>query len=402
MPRHMLLKTVPADVPKRSFHRTLPPEGLVEKRPTAAYIDTGALKHNYSRLRAMIPPDVKIMAIVKANAYGHGDAQCARIFEDAGCDSLGVAIPEEGAALRSSGIRAPIVVLGGIFPGQIKDVFELDLTPVVFDISTARLISSYARSWLPSGKTKNIHVKIDTGMGRLGLLAHQVSPFFNALKGLPGIKVQALLSHFSESEDEESAFTKVQLGAFLDIVKEVKDIGFEPEFIDMANSAAAIAHPDTHLNLVRPGLSLYGAYPSAPLKQKTDLKPAMQLKTRIMLLKNVPAGFFVSYGRKFATTRESVIATLPIGYADGVPRRLSGAGSVLVRGKKVPIVGVVCMDLTMCDVTDVPDVTAGDEAVIIGSQGPAAITVEDVAAQAGTISYEILCNISGRVPRIYV
>ncbi len=375
---------------------------MVEKRPTAAYIDIGALRHNYSRLRAMIPPDVKMMAIVKANAYGHGDAQAARVFEDLGCDSLGVAIPEEGAALRSSGIKLPIVVLGGIFPGQIKDVFEFDLTPVVFDISTARLISSFARSGSTSGRTKNIHVKIDTGMGRLGLLPHQVSPFFNALKDLPGIHVQALLSHFSESEDEESAFTKAQLDAFLDIVEEIKGIGFDPEFIDMANSAAAIAHPDTHLNLVRPGLSLYGAYPAPTFKRKADLKPAMQLKTRILLLKNVPAGFFISYGRKFATTRESVIATLPIGYADGVPRRLSGVGSVLVRGKKCPITGVVCMDLTMCDVTDVPDVTAGDEAVIIGSQGSASITVEDVAAQAGTISYEILCNISGRVPRVYI
>jgi len=342
------------------------------------------------------------MAIVKANAYGHGDVQCARIFEDAGCDCLGVAIPEEGAALRKAGIKLPIVVLGGIFPGQIKDVFELDLTPVVFDISTARLISSFARSGSASGKIKNIHVKIDTGMGRLGLLAHQVSPFFNALKELPGIKVQALLSHFSESEDAESAFTKIQLGAFLDIVKEINELGFDPEFIDMANSAAAIAHPDTHLNLVRPGITLYGAYPAPALKQKTALKPVMQLKTRIMLLKNVPAGFFISYGRKFATTRESVIATLPIGYADGLPRRLSGVGSVIVRGRKVPITGVVCMDLTMCDVTDVPDVTAGDEAVIIGHQDSTAITVEDVAAQAGTISYEILCNISARVPRVYI
>ncbi|MBI5971084.1 MAG: alanine racemase [Deltaproteobacteria bacterium] len=371
----------------------------MEKRPTAAYINVGALKHNYSRMREMIPPDVKMMARVKANAYGHGDAQCARIFEDAGCDSLGVALPEEGAALRKAGIKLPIVVLGGIFPGQIKDIFELDLTPVVFDISTARLLSSYARS---SGKTKDIHVKLDTGMGRLGLLAHQIAPFFNALKDLPGIRVQALISHFSESEDVESSFTKDQLNAFVEIVEEIKELGFDPEFIDMANSAAAMAHPDTHLNLVRPGISLYGAYPSPALKQKADLKPALQLKTRILLLKNVPAGFFVSYGRKFATTRESVIATLPIGYADGVPRRLSGVGSILVRGKKCPITGVVTMDMTMCDVTDVPDVTAGDEAVIIGSQGPASITVEDVAAQAGTISYEILCNISGRVPRIYV
>lgn len=371
----------------------------MEKRPTVAVIDTAALRFNYAQIRGAASDNVRIMAVVKANAYGHGDVEVARVFESLGCEYFGVAIPEEAERLRAAGIKRPIVVLGGVYPGQIDEIFSLDLTPVVYDVSTARLLNDHAKK---RGIVRNIHVKIDTGMGRLGLLDYQVEPFFKALMGLQSLRVEALISHFAEAEDVDSDYTAGQLKTFLQIVAAIKEMGFTPDFIDMANSAAAVDYAETRLGLIRPGIMLYGAYPAEHFRAKIKLKPVMTLKTRILHTKHVPAGFFISYGRNFATTRESVIATLPIGYGDGLPRRLSGAGEAIVRGKRVPLVGTVCMDMVMCDVTDIPEVTAGDEAVLMGAQDNERITVEEIAKKAGTISYEILCNISARVPRVYV
>jgi alanine racemase len=371
----------------------------LDKRPTIAVIDTGAIRFNYLQLRQGLPASVKMMAIVKANAYGHGDVEVARVLEGLGCEFLGVALAEEGERLRHSGIRLPIVVLGGVWPGQMEGVFDLDLTPVVFDLATARLIDERARK---TGATKVVHVKIDTGMCRVGVMPAEVEGFFTALKGLSGVRVEALLSHFSEAEKEDSAFTERQLAVFLSCLETIKALGFEPDYLGMANSAALVDMPETRLNLVRPGIMLYGSYPSERLRDKISLMPAMRLKTRILLIKAVPGGFPVSYGGTFRTRRESLIAILPIGYADGVPRGLSNRGAVIVNGKRAPIVGAVCMDMTMADVTDVPGVKAGDEAILIGRQGESEITVEEAARLAGTISYEILCGISGRVPRVYV
>lgn len=368
-------------------------------RPTSAIIDTGALKFNFLELRNRIPQNTKIMAIVKANAYGHGDAEVARTLEALGCEYFGVALLEEGARLRSRGIRAPIAVLGGVYPGQMKELFELNLTPVVFDIETARRIDSHAGSL---GALKKIHVKIDTGMGRLGLQPVEVGPFFQAARGLKHIQVEALLSHFVEAEAEDKEFSKLQLKLFLESVEKTKGLGFAPGFIDMANSAAAVDYMDSHLGLVRPGLMLYGSYPDRRLAGKIRLKPVMSLKTRILHLKELPAGANVSYGRRWTAKRRSLIATLPIGYADGLPRRLTGVGEALCGGRRVPMAGTVCMDLTMCDVTDVPGVKAGDEVVLIGEQGGERISAEEVAEKAGTISYEIFCGISQRVPRVYI
>lgn len=371
----------------------------MEKRPTSAVIDTGALKYNYARIKEKLSKDTKIMAVVKANAYGHGDIEVARILEPLGCEYFGVAIPEEGAKLRVGGILKPIVVLGGFYPGQIKEVFDLDLTPVVYDMDAARLLNEYGRK---KGLAKKIHVKIDTGMGRLGVLPEQVLSFFEGLKALGSLKVEGLLTHFSESDSEDLSFSKKQVEGFITAIDIVKRLGFAPELIDMANSAATVGINDSHFNLVRPGIMLYGSYPAAHFRKVIDLKPVMEIKTRILHLKKVPAGFSVSYGRTFVTKKESVIATLPIGYADGLPRRLSGCGEFLIRGKRAPVLGRVCMDLTMCDVTDIEGAQVGDEAVVIGRQGEEIITAEEVAAKAGTISYEIFCNISARVPRIYI
>lgn len=371
----------------------------MQTRPTSVIIDTGALKHNFFRLRELISDKTGIMAVVKANAYGHGDVEVARALEPLGCGFFGVAMAEEGARLRASGITRPIVVLGGVYTGQVEDAIALDLTPVVFDLETARLIDERAKK---SGLVKNVHVKVDTGMGRIGLLPGEVAPFFEALKGFGNIAVEAVLSHFAEAENEDKEFSKRQLEVFFGILDTVRRLGFAPRYIDMANSAAAVDYRDARFNLIRPGIMLYGSYPAARLAGKIALKPVMSVKTRIVTLKRVPAGFPVSYGRTFVTRRESVIATLPIGYADGFPRRLSGKADVLVRGRRAPVAGTVCMDMTMCDVTDAPGASVGDEVVVMGSQDDESITVEEIAGKAGTISYEIFCGISARVPRIYV
>jgi len=376
-----------------------PKETALERRPTSAIVDTGALKHNYFQLRARVPETSKVMAVVKANAYGHGDVEVAGVLERLGCEFFGVAIAEEGERLRRNGVTRPIVVLGGVYPGQISDIFSLGLTPVVFDIRTARALNSYAEGL---GETKDIHVKIDTGMGRLGLLPAEIPPFFEELKGLKNLRLEAVLSHFAEAESPDRDFTVRQIEEFFKSVDMIKGLGFAPEFIDMANSAAAVAHPDSRMDIIRPGIMLYGSYPDPRFANEISLKPVLTLKTRIVHLKKVPPGFTVSYGRTFTAKKESVIATLPIGYADGLPRRLSGSGEVLVRGTRAPIAGRVCMDLTMCDVTNINGVAVGDPVVVIGTQGSEQITVEEVAERSGTISYEIFCNISGRVPREYI
>lgn len=371
----------------------------MHKRPSIAYIDLRALEHNYLELRKRASPASSMMAVVKANAYGHGALEVARTLEELGCACFGVAIPEEGIKLRESGIKNAIVVLGGIFPEQAPDVVEHALTPVVFDLPVARALDEAARS---RGAVLDVHVKVDTGMGRLGIQPSEAAGFFTGLKGLGNIKTTALLSHFSESESECKDFSRGQLALFLKTVEETRKAGADPALLEMANSAALVDFEEARLGMVRPGIMLYGSYPAERLRGSIRLKPVMELKTRILLVKPVPAGATVSYGRRFVTRRPSLIATLPIGYADGVPRTLGNTGEVLVGGRRVPIAGTVCMDLIMADVTDVPGVKAGDEAVLIGSQGAEAISAEEVAAKAGTISYEIFCRVSGRVPRVYI
>jgi len=381
--------------------KVLSPKGVtLHRRPTSAIIDRSALRHNYLEIKKRTTPGTKVMAVVKANAYGHGDVQVARVFESMGCEFFGVAIPEEGARLRQAGIKAPVVVLGGIFPEQAPELFDLDLTPVIYDMETARLVNGLA---VKMGVRKKMHLKVDTGMGRLGIKPGEVAPFLREFRSLKGLELEGVLSHLAEADSLKREFSETQLELFNETLRTVReDCGFEPALVHMANSAAVVDLADSRFNLVRPGIMLYGSYPSERFRGKIDLKPAMQIKTRILYLKSVPAGSPVSYGRTFVARRPSRIATLPIGYADGLPRRLSGSGEVLVKGKRVPIVGLVCMDLTMCDVTDVEGVETGDEVVVLGAQGSEAITAEEIAERAGTISYEIFCNISGRVPRVYI
>ncbi len=368
-------------------------------RPTVALINREAIKHNYARIKEKLSPSTEIMAVVKADAYGHGDTMVAGVLEEAGCRLFGVATVDEAVGLREGGIKADIVVLGGIYPPDIDDLMEFNITPVIFDMDTAILLNKRAEK---RGIKKGVHIKIDSGMGRLGLFVDQVVSFFGEFKNLASLAVEGILSQFSEVDDPERSYSRKQLATFLKAVSIVQGMGYAPSHIHMANSAAIVDFVESHFNLVRPGIMLYGVYPSMRLKDKIVLRPVMELKSQILQVKKVPPGFPVSYGRSFVTTRESLIATIPMGYGDGLPYGLSGKGEVLIRGKRVPIIGRVCMDLTMVDATAVEGIEPGEEVVLMGSQEGESITAEEIAQKSGTIPYEVLCNISHRVPRLPV
>ncbi|MBI5894180.1 MAG: alanine racemase [Deltaproteobacteria bacterium] len=365
------------------------------KRPTTAFIDLDAIRYNYLQLKKQLAEGVNILAVVKADAYGHGAVQAAKTLEEIGCRYFGVAILEEAVELRDAGIKSDILILGGIYNEQTADVIKYNLTPVVFDSETVISLNSAAK-----GKIK-IHVKIDTGMGRLGLLPNQVAGFFKGLKDLKNIEIEGVLTHLAEIDEDERGFSGGQMDLFLKAIDIIKGMGFDPLFKHIANSAATVNLPSTHFNLVRPGIMLYGSYPVKILKKMIDLKPVMRLATRIIQIKKIPIGHSVSYGRQFVADRESIIATVPIGYGDGYPRHLSNKGEMLVRGARAKVAGVVCMDLTMLDVTDIKDVCEGDEVTVIGRDGGEEIAVEEIAEKAETIPYEILCGINKRVPREY-
>ncbi|MCK4738689.1 MAG: alanine racemase [Deltaproteobacteria bacterium] len=369
-------------------------------RPTVALINEDALRDNYLKIKALTEPSTCVMAIIKANGYGHGEAIVAKALTSAGASTFGVAIIEEGVSLRRGGVSYPIVILGGVYPEQIKDLLDFNLTPVVFDIANARLINEASQK---KGQVTPVHIKIDTGMGRLGIMPTQVLEFFAELKSLTSISVEGILSHLARSESKKEpdiTETKKQLQIFKEASRAARSIGFNPKYTHIANSAAILDYKDSHLSMIRPGLMLYGAYPAPDLRERIALTPVMTLKTRILEIKKMPKGSPISYGGRFVTKRGSLIATIPIGYGDGLPRAYSSKGEVLVRGKRVPIAGTICMDLTMIDVTDIGDVRKNDEVIIIGSAEKETITVEEVAERTSTISYEIFCNISARVPRL--
>lgn len=363
-----------------------------------AEIGLDAIGYNYSKIKDKAG-DRKILAVVKANAYGHGAVEVSRELERLGADMLGVAILQEGVELRKAGIKRSILLLNGIFPGEAESVLRYDLIPVVYSIDTALEISNEADR---VGKTVPVHVKIDTGMKRLGVLPGDVGEFFERLKGLGNIRVEGILSHFSTADSKDRAFMDEQIRTFSEAVNKIRSMGFSPDYIHIANSAALIRDdlPD-YLNMVRPGITLYGSYPSIWFRDKIELKPVMTLKSGIIQIKRIRKGESVSYARKFTAERDSIIGVVPIGYADGYPRHLSNLGEVIVKRKIAKVAGLVCMDLIMIDITDIPEAVVGDEVVLWGRQGDIEISADELARKAGTISYELFCRVSGRVPRVY-
>jgi len=367
--------------------------------PTIATIALGALAHNLGQVRRRLEPSCQIIAIVKADAYGHGATTIAQTLEALAVARFGVATLDEGIALRQAGIRTPILVLAGAYPDQVDQFFDNSLTPVIHALeSLAKLdLAVHSRK-----KALNVHLKIDTGMGRIGLLAAEVDSWLPKIKKLKALKIEGVFSHFSHAENVEGSYTTRQLRIFKTVVERLRAEGIAPSLVHLANSAATITLPAAYFDMVRPGLMLYGIYPSAAMASQICLKPVLSWKTRILQLKKVPAGSSISYGQTFVTKRDSLIATLPMGYADGYSRLLSNRGEVLVNGKRAPVAGRVCMDLTMIDVTDIEKIQPGDEVVLLGRQGDAEISADEMAAWTNTISYEILTSISNRVPRIHL
>ncbi len=349
------------------------------------------------------------MTVVKADAYGHGAIPCTRTVLDAGADTLGVGIVSEGIELREKGVQAPIHVLVGVFPDEVDDLIQHNLTTTLYNRSLAETLSQRA---VVLGKEVGVHIKVDTGMGRLGIAPDQLPGLVEFVAGLKNVRIDSVLTHFSSADHEDPGFTQHQIKQFQSALDQLKKAKFDIPLAHCANSAALLQFPESQYDLVRPGIALYGALPAPELNpvmetlasgnQSFSLLPVMQWKTRILNINPLPKGSPVSYGQKFVTQRDSRIAILPVGYADGLQRLLTNRMNVLVRGHKVPQAGTVCMDMCMIDVTDVDDAREGDEVVLFGRQGEECITVDEMAAQARTIPYEILCGVGKRVPRIYL
>ena len=367
-------------------------------RPTLCFIDHSALRWNLAQIRNKVGPKVKILSMVKANGYGHGAAAASRTLGTAGGDAFGVATLEEAVELREAGIQTPIVVLAGVYPNQIEHFLSHSLTPVVHEVVGLKHLDDAVES---SSATLNVHVKVDTGMGRLGFLAAEADSWIPELKKLRALKLEGIFSHFSHAESVRGDYTRKQLEIFTGVVENLRRQNIMLPLVHLANSAATITLPAAYYDMVRPGIMLYGVYPSPEMASQISLKPVLMWKTQILQLKKVPPESSISYGQTFITKRESMIATLPIGYADGYQRSLSNRGQILVRGQRAPVVGRVCMDLTMIDVTDIRNVQQGDEVVLLGRQGGAEISADEMATWANTISYEILTSIGARVPRIH-
>lgn len=370
-------------------------------RPTVARIDLGALRRNARLIRARIAPGSSILAAVKADAYGHGLVPVAQVLAAEGVDWFGVAIVEEGLWLRRAGVQTPVLVLGGFADGSEPAALEAGLTPVVYRSASARALNQLGAR---RGLKVPIHLKIDTGMHRLGVQMHELAEFLELLAGLSMLSVEGVLTHLSDGEDVEGGHTRQQLEDFADAVRLIRSRGHDPTWIHAANSGALMLGREPsglQCNLVRPGIALYGVPTDASLDGAWPIEPVLSFESAISFIKTVPAGSAVSYGRTWRAERESRIAVLPVGYGDGYPRALGNCAEALVRGRRVPVVGRVCMDLTMLDVSDVPLVREGDRVVLLGPQGREEVTALELAALQDTIPYEVLCGVSPRVPRHY-
>ncbi|HEY0320193.1 MAG TPA: alanine racemase [Pyrinomonadaceae bacterium] len=372
------------------------------QRPTWAEINLQALAENFQQVRARLNSEVKIMAVVKADAYGHGAAECARRMAQEGADWFGVALPEEGIELREAGITQPILCLGGFWAGQEQACIQHKLVPVVYRPDMIEALDRAARD---AGIVVDAHLKIDTGMGRLGVRYDSAVEFVDAIRDYRNVRIDGLMTHFASADDpHQECFTQDQLSRFREAVNALRARGLKPTYEDCANSAATAAYPASWGNMVRPGGVLYGLWRDIlpPLDEPLRLRPVMSLHSRIMLLKWVRRGETLGYGCTFEASRDTLVATLPIGYNDGYARALSNRGRVIVRGSYAAVVGRISMDLTLVDVTDLPGVRLNDRVTLLGEEGELTIPAEDVAKTVGTLSYEITCGISNRVPRVFM
>jgi alanine racemase len=371
---------------------------MLGHRPTHVEIDLEALRHNLQQTRRQAGPDRKVLAVVKADAYGHGAARVAPALQAAGADCFGVAMVEEGVELRRAGIIRPILVLGGLYPGQEEEVSHHALIPCLFDLAAARRLNAFA---LTAGRILSYHLKLDTGMGRIGFRPEELSAVLGELAALKGLALEGVITHLALADEPEHPFTDEQLRLFRDCLERIRAAGFSPVYTHLANSAALFSREIPECNMVRPGIVLYGGLPSGHFAGRLDLKPVMSFRTSVAQLKTVPAGTGISYGHRFQATRPTTLAAIPVGYADGYSRHLSCQGEVLVRGQRAQVAGTVCMDWTLIDVSHIPGVAVGDQVTLLGRDNGNLISADEWAAKVGSISYEVFCQVSKRVPRIY-
>lgn len=364
-------------------------------RPVWAEVNLQALRHNYREIKKQLAAGVKLCAVVKANAYGHGAVAAARVAVEEGAEYLAVATLSEGIELRQAGFTTPILVLGLVMPEDAKDVVDYDLTQVVCELSLAEALSVEAQR---KQKKARIHLKVDTGMGRIGVRPEEIGELATRIAELPGLVIEGMFSHFATADSKDKTYTKQQLAAFQDAIAAVESRGIKLSIKHIAESAAILEIPEAHFDMVRAGVIQYGMWPSEEVTHPIDLQPVMSLKAKVVWVKTLQPGESIGYGRQFTAKRESRIATLPIGYADGYIRAYGQEGFVEIHGQKAPIAGRVCMDQVMVDVTDIPHVQIGDEVTLFGSDS---LTIDEVARWGNTINYEVPCLLSGRVPRVY-
>lgn len=370
-------------------------------RPTWAEIDLGAIRYNLNQIKRLVGTTQKgfpkIMVVVKANAYGHGLIEVARTLQNLDVHYLGVATLDEAIALKREQVKIPVLVLGTILPEEVDTALDYDITLTVCNNELAFRLNNRARV---VNKIVPVHIKIDTGMGRIGLWHEEAYGFIKRLRKMRHIRIEGIYTHFA-SAARDNFFTNYQLESFERLLKRLSSENIHFTYKHAANSIALVDLKKSHFNLVRPGIIVYGMYPKRSFAKILKLKPVLSLKTKIVYLKNVPKGRSISYGRTFITEKDTRIATLPIGYADGYGRILSNRASVLVKGQRAPVVGKITMDQTMIDVGHISGVKIGDEVVLIGRQGKLQMRTEEIARVSRTIPYEIVCSITNRVPRVY-
>ena len=375
-------------------------------RATFVEIDLSAFRNNIRVLRSYLPEKVKMMAVVKADAYGHGAIPCAKAALDEGVDYLGVGIISEGIELRENGIKSPIHLLTGIFPDEAEDLIKYNLSTTLYTQELAETISKIAEK---NNKKASVHLKVNTGMGRLGAAIDTFPELAEYINRCPNLLLESIFTHLS-SADYDPDYTHIQLDRFNNVLNKVNNLGIKTPMIHSANSSALIRYPESYYDMVRPGLILYGVLPSPHLKPFASnivsgndaLKPVMKWKTQILQINPAPPNTPLSYAQKFITKRDSLIATLPVGYADGLNRGLSNKMKVLIRGEIAPQIGTICMDMILVDVTDVPGVSLQDEVILMGKQGNEHLGADKIAELTNTVPYETLCNVGKRVPRKYL
>jgi alanine racemase len=371
---------------------------LLEGAVTWAEIDLDAIAANVRAFKRHVGDAVEVIAVVKANAYGHGSVPVARAALEAGATRLAVHRLLEGVILRQAGIQAPILLMGYTPPEGADLVVNWRLSPAVTTIEFARALSARSSA---AGVLAPVHVKVDTGMSRYGLMPAEVLEFLKALRPLPGIYLEGLFTHFATADWSDQRYVLEQLDVFNKLLVELSRAGIQAPLVHAANSAATMQLPAAHFNAVRPGVALYGLEPSGEWQPVFDLKPALTLKSRVCRVRWLPAGSGVSYGRTYITQQPTLVALVPVGYGDGYHRSLSNRGAVLIRGQRAPLIGRVCMDQFVVDVTGIQGVQQDDEVVLVGQQGQVAIRAEELAALAGTINYEITTSLLPRVVRVY-